>query len=202
MESFCKIFKIQKMTSTAFHPQSLGSLERAHRTFINYLKHYCTATNWDEWIRFGMFSYNTSIHEATGFTPHELVFGTRATIPSEFALEQVPRTFIQYLDDLFTKITTTQIIAAENLNKAKERSKTYYDRTLNTYKFRTDDDVYLLKENKNSKFDCDWLGPYKVRQVISDLTVELDLGNNKYKIVHTNKLKPACIRLDLDLEES
>ena len=105
------------MSSTAFHPQSLGSLERAHRVFVDYLKHYCTKTDWDDWIRFGIFSYNTSVHEATGFTPHELVFGVKAIIPTEFARQEVPRTFIEYLDQLFMKLTTTQATAAVNYYK-------------------------------------------------------------------------------------
>lgn len=40
MKTFCQIFKIQQIKSTAFHPQSLGSLERAHRVFIEYLKKF------------------------------------------------------------------------------------------------------------------------------------------------------------------
>ena len=58
---------------------------------------------------------NFSVHEATNFTPHELVFGRKATFPSEFAKQEVPRTFIQYLDQLLTTITTTQATAAANL---------------------------------------------------------------------------------------
>lgn len=201
MKNFCRIFKIQRITSTAFHPQSLGSLERAHRVFVDYLKHYCTKADWDDWIKFGMFSYNTSVHEATGFTPHELVFGVRALIPSEFAKEQISRTFVQHLDELFTKITTTQAKAAENLDRAKERSKMYYDRNRNPREFKVDDDVYLIKEPKTSKFDYNWLGPYKISRVFDDLNVELILGINKYKIVHTNKLKLACIRSDVSVSE-
>ena len=37
MKTFCQIFRIQRVTSTAFYPQSLGSLERAHRVFLDYL---------------------------------------------------------------------------------------------------------------------------------------------------------------------
>lgn len=192
MKRFCQIFRIQRITSTAFHPQSLGSFERAHRVFVDYLRHYCAKSDWDEWIRFVMFSYNTSVHEATGFTPHELVFGVRAVIPSEFAKERVPRTFVQYLDDLFVKITTTQTLAAENSQRAKERNKRYYDREANPRKFDVGDDVYLLKEPR-TKLDCNWLGPYKISRAINDLTVEIMLSSDKFKIVHTNKLKLACI---------
>ena len=196
MKNFCKIFKIQRITSTAFHPQSLGSLERAHRVFIDYLKHYCVKTDWDGWIRFGIFSYNTSVHEATGFTPHELVFGRKATFPSEFAKQEVPRTFVQYLDQLFTTITTTQTTAAANLEQAKEKSKFYYDKNVNPRKFNVNDDVYLLREPKTSKFDSNWTGPYKIIRMHDDLTIEIAITAQRSKIVHANKLKLAYIRLD------
>lgn len=191
-----KFSKFIKITSIAFHPQSLRSLERAHRVFIDYLKHYCKQNDWDDWIRFGIFSYNTSIHEATGFMPHELVFGRKAVIPSEFARQEIPRTFIKYLDDLFLKITTTQATAAENLEKAKQKSKLNYDKNANPRKFNPGDHVYLVKEPKTSKFDSAWVGPYEVARVFNDFTAEIIIGINKVKIVHVNKLKLAFIRMD------
>lgn len=196
MKAFCKIFKIQKITSTAFHPQSLGSLERAHRVFIDYLKHYCTKTDWDHWIRFGIFSYNTAVHKATGFTPHELVFDTKAVIPTEFAKQEVPRTFSEHLDDLFFKITTMQATAAANLEKAKQKNKLNYDKNKHPFDFLVGDDIYLLREPKTSKFDSTWLGPYKIIRTFNNLNVEIAIGPNKTKIVHMNKLKLACIRPD------
>lgn len=120
-----------------------------------------------------MFSYNTSVHNATGFTPHELIFGTKARIPSEFVKEIVPATFIQYLDELLTRLSTTQARAAENLERAKHRSKRYYDKNMNPKQFRVGDDVYLLREPKTSKFDSQWLGPYKITQVFNNTNVEI-----------------------------
>ena len=61
---------------------------------------------------------------------------------------------MQYLDELFTEITTTQARTAENLNKAKEESKMYFDRIRNPRGLKIYDNVYLLKEPKTSKFDC------------------------------------------------
>ena len=37
IENFCKILKIKKIQSVAYHPQSLRSLERSHYTLIEYL---------------------------------------------------------------------------------------------------------------------------------------------------------------------
>ena len=196
-QQICKIFKIQRMTSTAKHHQSLGSLERAHRVFVEYLRHYCTIRDWDKWIRYCIFSYNTSFKESTGFTPHELVFGTPDRIPSEFAKEQIPRTYQDYLDDLLTRLTTTQATAAENLDRSKERAKKYYDRDCNIKDFKIDDSVYIYNEPKPPKFEERWEGPFTVTDVFEESNdVELALEKNKSKIAHMNRLKLANIRLE------
>ena len=38
-------------------------------------------------------------------------------LPSEFSRQEIPRTFVEHLDELFTKITTTQTTAALNYCK-------------------------------------------------------------------------------------
>jgi transposase InsO family protein len=60
----CKLLKIKKIQSTAFHPESQGSLERSHRVLAEYLRHYVNddQTNWDEWVSFATYTYNTSEH--------------------------------------------------------------------------------------------------------------------------------------------
>lgn len=191
----CQTFKIQQIKSTAFHPESLGSLERAHHVFIEHLKHYCDKRNWDEFIRFCIFSYNTLPSSSLGNkSPHELVYGREAVIPSEFAKEQVPYTFVDLFDDLFQKITTAQATAAENLQLAKERCKYYYDKHIHPQNFAVDEMVYVLKNKKDSKFDPHWMGPYKILQVFNDRNVQIQISPNKTKVVHSNKLKLACIR--------
>lgn len=141
-----------------------------------------------------MFSYNTSVHESTGFTPHELIFGKKARIPSEFSDEQVPRTFNQYFNDLFSTIINVQATAAQTLEKAKAKCKRLYDKNINPHKFKINDYVYLLHEPRISKFDPQWNGPYKITRLFNDLNVEIAINQSRTKIVHTNKLKLAHIR--------
>ncbi|KMQ82224.1 enzymatic polyprotein endonuclease reverse, partial [Lasius niger] len=78
--------------------ESNGALERSHRTLAEYLRHYINAdqTDWDEWIPFAMFTYNTTPHTATGYTPFELVYGHQAEIPT--ALSKPPRATYSYED--------------------------------------------------------------------------------------------------------
>lgn len=109
-----------------------------------------------------MFSYNTAVSSSTGFSPHELVYGRKAVIPSEFANEQVLVTFNQKFNDLFQKITETQALAVQNLEMAKLRCKYYYDRHIHPRRFNVGDLVYHLVDKRKTKFDPHWKGPYEV----------------------------------------
>jgi hypothetical protein len=88
----CKLLKIKKIQSTVFHLESQGSIERRHRVLTEYLQHYVKEdqTNWDEWVHFAAYAYNTSEHSATGYTPFELVFGHPSSLPSALRSEPSP----------------------------------------------------------------------------------------------------------------
>ena len=89
MASFAALFRFKQYHSTAYHPLSLGALERSHQTFVEYLRHYSTKSSWDQWLPYAMFSFNTSVHESTGVTPHEAVFGGKVRFLSEFADQNI-----------------------------------------------------------------------------------------------------------------
>ena len=99
---------------------------------------------------FRPFSYNTSKHEETGFSPHELIFGKTARIPSEFSKDQLPLSYNLCLKTLAEKLVETQEKAKVRLRAAKERSKRYYDKKLNSQNYLVGDPVYLQKNTKLS----------------------------------------------------
>lgn len=193
-EQICKIFGIRHLTSTAWHPESLGALERSHMTFVEYLRCYANKLNWDLWIRFAIFSFNTTKHSATKKTPHELIFGRVATIPSEFAEMKVEKTFVKHVDDLLNRLEIAQATARENCIKAKWKYKELYDKYVKEQYFKIGDKVYLLKEPRTEKLDNFWNGIYTITKLFADYNAEIDLGEGKTKIVHLNKLKHAFIR--------
>ena len=162
MEGFAEIFKIRRFRSSAYHPQLLGALERSDHTFVEYLRHYYEKSNWDQWLPFAMFSFNTSVHESTGITPHECAFGRKARFPSEFAEEQIPLTYVKMVNDLYNRITETESQVIVRLNAARLRCKKYYDRKLNKQNFRPGQYIYLLVDKRQNKLDDHYTGPYKM----------------------------------------
>jgi transposase InsO family protein len=83
----CKLFKIEKINTTAYHPESNGALERMHKTLTSYLRCFCDVKtcDWDEWLPFACFAYNTTPHSVIKHTLYEL-FGRIANIPRKLPL--------------------------------------------------------------------------------------------------------------------
>lgn len=195
MKRVNKKFKIKKIQTTAFHPQSNGSLERSHHSLGEYLKQYANSNEeWDHWIDLAMLSYNTCVHEGTKFTPYELVFGKTARLPSEQPLHELDRlpTYNDYLKNLVENLTETRKLAYKNLMDAKEKSKRYYDIKINPVNFHEGDHVFLLSGPKPNKLGAQYEGPFEILEVFENGNVKI-LYKNKPKIVHSNRLKKTKI---------
>jgi len=85
----CKLLKIFKLNPTEYHPESKGALERMHETMMEYIRCFCTSRNndWDKWLPFACFVYNTTPHRVTKYTPYEILFGRKANLPGSYNRE-------------------------------------------------------------------------------------------------------------------
>ena len=83
---------------------------------------------------YATFVFNTTPHTSTGFTPHELLFGRKPNIPGLLQKDppEVQYTYDSYVKELQSRLQSSYQVARSNLEMQKERSKEYYDRTLNT----------------------------------------------------------------------
>jgi len=92
----CKLLKIKKLKTTACHPQTNGALERTHRILVECLRCYILEdqSDWDKWLSYSTFVFNTTPHTGPGFTLHELLFGRKPNIPG-ILQKETPK--IQYI---------------------------------------------------------------------------------------------------------
>ena len=82
----CNLFRISKVRTLAYYPQSNGILERYNQTLKHSLAKILfkdQSTSWDLYLRFAVFSYNLSIHSSTCFTPFFVTFGPEVRLPPD-----------------------------------------------------------------------------------------------------------------------
>ncbi|XP_045479182.1 uncharacterized protein LOC123684075 [Harmonia axyridis] len=194
-----RLMSIKHKQSTPYHPQTQGSLERTHLTLKDYFKCYINkdTDNWDEFLNFATFTYNSSIHKSTQKTPYELVFGQRARIPSQINKPKPLANYSELATDITNKLKILRETARENLIKSKNKSKEYYDKSHNrTYAF-SEGDLVLLYDNHskatNKKLNPNYKGPYKIEQIHNNQTASLRISRTKLKTYHFNQLKPYVI---------
>lgn len=194
-KGICKLLKISKLQTTAYHPESNGALERSHRTLAEYLRHYVNdeQNNWDEWLPYAMFTYNTTPHSATRFTPFELMYGRQAEIPTSLKTEpKLSYAYDDYVQELRERLRATNTMAKENLGLAKERSKETYDKRTRPVEFQIGDKVLLydetIRRGRSKKLMSQWIGPYRIIEKNSGVNYTIKVRKKTIK-VHANRLK-------------
>ena len=159
MRKMAKRFRIRYFKTTAYHPQSNGSLESWHHLLKEYLNPFIeNNAEWDDWIELAMFSYKTNFHEGTKCTPYEFIFGKLTCLPSVDPLPEHEKmeTYDMYTTKLITKLHEIRGIGRQNLTAAKEKSKEYYDRKINPENFKIGDSVILLEGGELKKYFKYW----------------------------------------------
>lgn len=187
MQEVCKLLKINQLQSTAYHHESLGSLENSHKSLGAFLRIQTDnqACQWSDWLQYWCFSYNTTVHTATKYTPYELVFGKLCNIPSNIISKVDPvYNFNSYAIELKYRLQKSQEDARNNLIKTKIDRKLKYDLSTNSINYKLGDLILVKKEDRD-KMDPVYLGPYTV---IEDQGVNVKiLVTGKEKIVHKNR---------------
>ena len=96
------------MKISPYQPQTNGSIERAHRVLVDYIRCYILEDqrDWDLWIPYATFVLNTTPHSGTGFTLHELLFRIKSNIPGVLQKEppEVMYDYNSYVQELQSRL--------------------------------------------------------------------------------------------------
>ena len=178
--SLSKLLQLDKTSTTAFHPQSNAVIDRKNCTLLNKLaqktdKNQC---NWSELFPYVMLAYRTSVHESTGYTPYFLFFGHEATLPIDL---QFPppndATWTNYHENVAEtrlRFHTAYEQARQYLKGQEKRQHAFYNAKVHGPTYTEGQMVFLhnpsTPERLSPKHHSFWRGPYKITEVISEMT--------------------------------
>ncbi|XP_064482847.1 uncharacterized protein LOC135395680 [Ornithodoros turicata] len=189
---------IRVIHSSLHHPQS-NSVEKWHSVLKRVLRAltYECKTDWEAGLPGAMFALRSVPHEATGFSPAELVYGRALRSPmrlirEKWEDEQSDTTVIEYVLSLLERLRNSREIAESNMREAQQRAKTYYDRNARPRVYKEGDKVLVLRPTRANKLEVHWDGPFKVIRKLSDTTYMIEFKGRKKEVrtYHTNLMKP------------
>jgi hypothetical protein len=81
VKEVCRLFKINKINTTAYHPQTNGLTEKFNALLCQILSVYINEnqSNWDKFIPICLLAYRTSFQRSVGESPFRLLYGRDAT---------------------------------------------------------------------------------------------------------------------------
>lgn len=91
IEDIFKLMQTNHATTTAYHPQTNGLCERFNRTLADMISMYVSSnhSDWDEFLPYLLFDYNSSHHDTMGYTPFFLLHGHEPNLPVGISLKLV-----------------------------------------------------------------------------------------------------------------
>jgi len=194
------LLQIQKINTTAYHPQTDGLVERFNRTLITMLSMYTKQgqTDWDEHLPYVLFAYNSSVHSTTGYSPFYLMLAREPNFPDDtlkpFGAEYPTHgEYAEYLKKAF-KLAYERVRLT--MEKMQKRQKKHYEKNKRrTPEFEVADLVLCWMQipppGLTVKLMHRWYGPFQVLAKKSALNYLIRDPRGKIEpfVVHVNTIK-------------
>ncbi|UYV67829.1 K02A2.6-like [Cordylochernes scorpioides] len=159
-----------------------AGVERFNETIEEHLSKVVVQhqRDWDVRLPPFLMAYRAAIHETTGQTPANIMFGRELRLPCDLEFG-------------------SPVEPPAEIRTASHRMKTRYDQRVNHDGFRQNDLVWLFhpkrKKELSPKLMPVWEGPYKIIKRINDLVYRIQRSSkSKAKVVHLGRL--ACYQGD------
>jgi hypothetical protein len=130
-KEYCKSLGTHAKFSSVYHPQFNGAVERENGLIFSGIKKCLFDQKKGKWVDElpkVIWSHNTIVSRAIGFTPFRLLFGTEAMTPEEIKNESMRVLKAKEIEDVDQKlekdmIELTILQAAENIEKYQKETK-------------------------------------------------------------------------------
>ena len=182
MKELNRILGIETKLSTAFHPQTDDQTERMNQELEQYLRMLIDhqQEQWLEWLGMAEFAYNNKVHAGTKVSPFKANSGQDPRMGFEMRKKRKHEGAEKFVERM--KNVQEEVKAA--LQKVQEEMKRYANREreeVEEYRvgdlvlLSTKDLKYQMVGRQTEKLTEHFVGPYKVKAIISSNAIELDL---------------------------
>ena len=182
MRELNRMLGIESKMSTAFHSQTDSQTERVNQELEQYLRMFIDhrQEQWPDWLGTAEFAYNNKVHSSTKTLPLKANYGQDPRMGFEVRKKRKYKGAEKFV----IKIKEVQKEAKAVLGKVQEEMKKYADRKraeVDEYKvgdlvmLSTKDLKYQMTSRRTEKLTKRFVGPYKVKKIISANVVKLEL---------------------------
>jgi hypothetical protein len=202
----CDFYGIKLSPVSKYHPQANGIAESKVKILKSLLRSLVKqkSRNWDEFLHFATFAFNTSFNARIGHTPYFVSHGYEANLPGKlpmFLLNhenqfEIPQDISPYCNDLFAKTQFCHQLVQSNLEKANEKHSKIED--MPEY-FEVNEFVWLFNPvshiGVHPSFKTYWEGPFTVIQKKSPVLFKIQKVDDPENIqtVYASRLKPCFL---------
>jgi hypothetical protein len=201
-QTVCKLLRIERRISTAFHPQTDGATERTNTEVEVLLTQWANEEqdNWAIWLPVVQLALNGRDSTSTGVSPFFLSHGypLRTIDPLTDVVEPVrPRSPIQKAEAIVAKIKAVTEWAQSEMANSQQDQERQANRLRNVAPaYRVGDKVYLslrnIRTSKPSKKLDDRAAKYTVTEVIGPVSYRLNTPPGVHNVFHVDLLRPAA----------
>jgi len=182
MKELNNLLGIQTKLSMAYYPQMDGQMERINQKLEQYLRVFIDhrQEQWPDWLGMAEFVYNNKVHTATKTSPFKANYGQ----DPKMGFEGKRKGKYKVAEKFIERIRKIQKEAKAVLGKAQEEMKKFANRKRREEEeYRVGDLVLLstkdlkwqMKGRRSEKLTKHFVGPYKVKGIVSSNAIELEL---------------------------
>ena len=208
------IFKVKKLNTSSYHPQTNGMTERFNKTLITMLSHYVHQyqKDWDRYLPYVLYAYRTAPHSITKYSPFYLLYGREAIYPFDLLVKDASQMNVEalctddnarrYVTDLITRLGIAHNSVIESAEEARETREHENNSIYQIPHYAVGSLVLLytptIKPKTVKKLTALWTGPFEVLEILDNkLNYRIQRVNKNGKkirsakclFVHVSRLK-------------